>query len=274
MFGSASLPVSVNTRGTYQNQVYIGMFRPDGSGAPRWMGNLKQYQFGVDTTDASQPQAVPRRLHRRGRDQRLGNGLPLAQRDQLLDRARTRRRRPTPIPPGGFWFNDPQSVGGAFDRPDGEIVEKGGVAQQLRLANLHNDYDASPGTSTNPRNVYTCTGACAAGSSLSATPFATTNADITTTALALTPPTTAASSITRNGTTVTMRLATTPVPPLTDGQQVTVAGSAYPELNGNFIITLVNATDVHVHHRRDPADAVGRDVHRDPAVHAQDRSRR
>ena len=45
VFASASLPVSANTQGTYLNQVYIGMFRPDGNALPRWVGNLKQYQF-------------------------------------------------------------------------------------------------------------------------------------------------------------------------------------------------------------------------------------
>ena len=29
VFASVSLPVSVNTEGTFLNQVYIGMFRPD-----------------------------------------------------------------------------------------------------------------------------------------------------------------------------------------------------------------------------------------------------
>jgi type IV pilus assembly protein PilY1 len=45
VFASVSLPVSVNTQGTYLNQVYIGMFRPDGDAAPRWKGNLKQYKM-------------------------------------------------------------------------------------------------------------------------------------------------------------------------------------------------------------------------------------
>ncbi len=48
VFSSASLPVSANTQGTYLNQVYIGMFRPDGNALPRWVGNLKQYQFVYD----------------------------------------------------------------------------------------------------------------------------------------------------------------------------------------------------------------------------------
>lgn len=46
VFASVSLPVSVNTQGTYLNQVYVGMFRPDGNDFPRWAGNMKQYKLG------------------------------------------------------------------------------------------------------------------------------------------------------------------------------------------------------------------------------------
>ena len=49
VFASASLPVSVNARGTYLNQVYMGMFRPDGDG---------------QAALARQPQAVPVRPRR------------------------------------------------------------------------------------------------------------------------------------------------------------------------------------------------------------------
>ena len=45
VFASVSLPISVNTEGTYLNQVYIGMFRPDKDAFPRWYGNLKQYKL-------------------------------------------------------------------------------------------------------------------------------------------------------------------------------------------------------------------------------------
>lgn len=44
-FAAAALPVSVNARGTFENQVYIGVFRPDGKALPRWYGNLKGYKF-------------------------------------------------------------------------------------------------------------------------------------------------------------------------------------------------------------------------------------
>lgn len=46
VFASVSLPVSVNTQGTYLNQVYVGMFRPGQNAYPRWAGNLKQYKLG------------------------------------------------------------------------------------------------------------------------------------------------------------------------------------------------------------------------------------
>lgn len=46
VFASATLPISVNTQGTYENQVYVGVFRPDADARPRWYGNLKEYKFG------------------------------------------------------------------------------------------------------------------------------------------------------------------------------------------------------------------------------------
>lgn len=47
VFAAVSLPVSVNTQGSYLNQVYIGMFRPQQNFFPKWDGNLKQYKLGV-----------------------------------------------------------------------------------------------------------------------------------------------------------------------------------------------------------------------------------
>lgn len=47
VFASVSLPISVNTQGTFLNQVYVGMFRPDPQREPRWAGNLKQYKIGL-----------------------------------------------------------------------------------------------------------------------------------------------------------------------------------------------------------------------------------
>ena len=47
VFTATTLPVSTTTQGTFLNQVFVGMFRPDANAAPRWVGNLKQYQLGV-----------------------------------------------------------------------------------------------------------------------------------------------------------------------------------------------------------------------------------
>ena len=63
VFASVSLPVSVNTEGTYLNQIYIGMFRPDRDAFPRWAGNLKQYKLGIgngrlQTQDADAVSAI------------------------------------------------------------------------------------------------------------------------------------------------------------------------------------------------------------------------
>jgi len=51
VFSSATLPVSVNAQGTYLNQIFLGMFRPDANANPRWVGNLKQYQFILEYPD-------------------------------------------------------------------------------------------------------------------------------------------------------------------------------------------------------------------------------
>jgi type IV pilus assembly protein PilY1 len=51
VFASVSLPVSVNTQGTYLNQVYVGMFRPGENATPRWKGNLKQYKMAISGSD-------------------------------------------------------------------------------------------------------------------------------------------------------------------------------------------------------------------------------
>jgi len=144
VFASASLPVSANTQGTYLNQVYIGMFRPDGNALPRWVGNLKQYQFVYNSTT---------------------NTLKLA------DSALVPAVSPTTgfidsdatsfwTTPSSFWINVETASSGRYSRsdaPDGEVVEKGGVAQWLRTRYWETRAD---------RPVYTCVGTgCDGGAS-------------------------------------------------------------------------------------------------------------
>ena len=173
VFASASLPVSVSVRGTYLNQVYLGVFRPDPMAKPNWTGNLKQYQLAVDTS-VSPPSVYM------ADNTPSASGGPLA-----VENSTTGFVNPNAI---SFWtqsstFWDPlyyvssQGKGGSSDSPDGDQVEKGGAAQYLRTAFA---------TSQDSRKIFTCVnaaGACASGQSLSTLPFSTANTAITATAL-------------------------------------------------------------------------------------------
>lgn len=147
VFSAASLPVSVNSRGTYLNQVFMGMFRPDGDSKPRWRGNLKQYQFKYNpTTDTLE--------------------LAGADNNPAINPA-TGFIKPEAVShwtsSSSFWANQPMGapiVPGerdlASDSPDGEVVEKGGAAQKVRTV-----YASSQST----RKIYTCL-SCAGGTNL------------------------------------------------------------------------------------------------------------
>ena len=160
VFAAASLPVSMNAESAYLNQVFIGMFRPDKGRAPGWVGNLKQYQFGVDSSGAL----------------------------QLIDRTGARVVNPltgfitpcavsywTPGVVDTYWafkrgdFATPcRTVPGAdaSNYPDGDAVEKGGAGYRLRA------------TAPDVRSVKTCTGGCGA-----LTDFNVSNVDVTAAAL-------------------------------------------------------------------------------------------
>lgn len=145
VFSSATLPVSANAQGTYENQVYIAMFRPDPSGGPRWLGNLKQFQFGINSsgsivlTDADDSTTN-------------SNSIVNAITGGLVDDAvsfwttNTPGVTSWPLSPNGFWNNSPEGDGGSLDLPDGDLVQKGGAGQMLRVDYL---------TSSNARRVYT-----------------------------------------------------------------------------------------------------------------------
>ena len=161
VFASSTLPVSVNVRGTHLNQVYIGVFRPDALKSPKWFGNLKMYTLGLDTSTDSLFLAD-------------ANNAPA---ENPLTGFVTPSAKSYWTEPSTFWSYRPTNLNGAggdSDSPDGELVEKGGVAQQLRI-----DY----ATSQSARKLYTCTasagGYCASGDDLSLTPFDSANSDIT-----------------------------------------------------------------------------------------------
>ncbi|SFP81955.1 type IV pilus assembly protein PilY1 [Nitrosomonas cryotolerans] len=128
VFASAGLPISVNTQSTFLNQVFIGMFRPDASAAPRWHGNLKQYQFKVGISGE-------------------GLSLNLADADDVLainsntgfiTQCARSFWTPSTDNMDSYWAFNPQGLcttianSAQSNTPDGEIVEKGAVGYQLR----------------------------------------------------------------------------------------------------------------------------------------------
>ncbi|WP_168204769.1 pilus assembly protein [Noviherbaspirillum sp. UKPF54] len=180
VFSSSSLPVSVNTQGSYLNQIYMGMFRPDQGGNPRWLGNLKQYKFKwnaslnmLQLADSTGADAI-------------SSGDTGFISPNAISFWTSKNINDVPDSTGGFWIRNPQGAGVAFDSPDGEVVEKGGAAQQLRLANLLDNYASAAGSSSNPRRLYTYCPAgtgCATRLSDSTNAFATGNTAITNTML-------------------------------------------------------------------------------------------
>lgn len=145
VFAAASLPVSVSAQGNFQNQIFLGMFRPDAKANPRWVGNLKQYQFVFNpTTQALQLADV----NGAPALSAAGTGFISANATSYWTTASSG----TSADANGYYVNNPNGVGLAFDAPDGELVEKGGAAQRLRIDNLTSSY-----TSTAPltRNLYT-----------------------------------------------------------------------------------------------------------------------
>ncbi len=184
VFAASTLPVSVNVRGTNLNQLYIGVFRPDAGDKPRWLGNLKGYQLKKDATtgavftvDANLNPAI-----------NPTTGF-------ITSSAVSFWTSPS-APNSTYWSFRPAAangVGGSSDSPDGDLVEKGGAAQQLRAR-----YFAAGVNAVSPdpeRPLYTCTQGpafplcntnfSATPSLLSATPFTVANTDIDACALAI-----------------------------------------------------------------------------------------
>jgi len=223
VFASTTLPVSVNVRGTNLNQVYIGVFRPDQNKSPRWLGNLKLYKLGVNT--AVNPAKLFLADRTGAEAENGGTGFISANASSYWnDRNNI-----------DFWkFRDPSlnGVGGNNELPDGDLVEKGGVAQQLRFNNL---------TAQTSRKIYTCTGAatgglCASGALLSATPFNTTVVAAADVGAYATVPVDVLGSVPATSPTSTATGWTLAAHGLTAGATVRVDGAAPTSYNGDFSV--------------------------------------
>ncbi|MDO8437167.1 MAG: PilC/PilY family type IV pilus protein [Nitrosomonadaceae bacterium] len=126
VFASASLPVSVNAQGTHLNQVFIGIFRPDANAAPRWNGNMKQYQFKASLSGGK----IVLNLVDADDNLAINNNTGF-----LTQCARSFW---TPTVVDNYWTFNPQGSCTAIansdvsNYPDGDVVEKGAAAYMLR----------------------------------------------------------------------------------------------------------------------------------------------
>ena len=265
VFSSASLPVSVNAQGTYLNQIFLGMFRPDASANPRWFGNLKQYEFILSYLDPSKPD--PNTATLKLADSTGTSAISTAGTGFITPGAisfwtskdiTNAPDAPPPTGTNGFYVNDQRGLGLAFDSPDGELVEKGGAAQQSRLQNLTVDFAATAGSASNPRRLYTyCpSGSCNATLSNSVNAFSVENAAITD-AMLSSIASVSVLSITRAGTTATVTTGANHG--YSSGDSITISGATPSDYNGvhNLIVKLSNTSFSFTVTENPPSPATG-----------------
>jgi len=232
VFSSASLPVSVNAQGTYLNQIFLGMFRPDASANPRWVGNLKQYQFVL--IGANPATAELKLGDSNGNEAISSAGTGFITPGAVSFWTKDSATQPDGLVANGFFKNDINRPVGrdSYDSPDGELVERGGAAQQSRIQNLTADFAAAAGSSSNPRRLYTY---CPSGNSCNASltdasnAFAVSNTGIVASTFGAST-TIAINSIVRTGTTALVTTAGSHG--FTAGTtQVTISNVTQPEYN-------------------------------------------
>ncbi|WP_151638702.1 pilus assembly protein [Noviherbaspirillum aerium] len=161
-FASTSLPVNATNRTQNENQVFIGMFRPDSGARPRWFGNLKRYQLinnggVIELGDATEP--IPKIAV----NSQTGFLAECAASYWTTESANYWERVTDGTLPVGQLL-DPKTVMGQCpdrdpysDAPDGPLVEKGAVAQVLRQGNSPTVTSKAPTWAVN-RSLYTQTG--------------------------------------------------------------------------------------------------------------------
>ena len=175
-FASTSLPVNATNRSQNQNQVFIGMFRPDGDRRPRWFGNLKRYELifaggKVALGDKNLKEAV---------NPNTGFLTPCAHSYWSTDSGKywdipVGTVKPFGEPIKGNCIQSRTNTYSLYsDVPDGELVEKGAAAQVLRQGN---NGSATASRVLN-RNIKTLGGSGFVGLSTAAAPGNALNANL------------------------------------------------------------------------------------------------
>ena len=135
VFASASLPISAANRSQNENQIYIGMFRPDGKADPKWYGNLKRFQVALFGSDA--------KLADKDGKEALSATTGFVQACATSYFTTSSNHNDALGNPVYYWDFSPSSAGTCTsianstfdDLPDGGVVEKGSVAEVIRKGN-------------------------------------------------------------------------------------------------------------------------------------------
>ena len=150
-FAAVALPINAANRSINDNEVYIGMFRPDGQANPRWFGNVKRYQI-VDV----------------GNGPELGDSNGVAAVNPLSGFVGGCATSYWTTDSGTYWANAgylPLPAGTCTtspldkysDAPDGPFVEKGSIAEVIRKGNSPPATNFVPAWGTY-RKLYTLSG--------------------------------------------------------------------------------------------------------------------
>ncbi|MFI8607368.1 pilus assembly protein [Pseudomonas sp. NPDC077649] len=131
-FAAVTLPLSATNRAQQENQVFIGMFRPDKEALPRWFGNLKRYQITLfngrpELADANRKQAI---------NPLSGFATECAESFWTEDSGDYWSGLSITPPPRSQCVDESNTNSVWSDSPDGPFVEKGGVAQVTRRSDL------------------------------------------------------------------------------------------------------------------------------------------
>lgn len=158
-FSGVALPLSSTTQSRSENQIYVGMFRPDKLARPRWFGNLKRYELGlvngvVEMVDIK-GKPISNRLS--GYISECAESYWTADSGNYWESLGI-----TPPPKGQCISADDKQWS---DLPDGPFVEKGGTGQRLRARSTARilktvgasglvDFDTTNTTSIGGQQVY------------------------------------------------------------------------------------------------------------------------
>lgn len=168
-FASASLPVNATNRAQNENQVFIGMFRPDPYANPRWFGNLKRYQLAW--FDGELKLADSSSTPREAVNTATGFVTDCATSYWTTDSFSANGTEVSPGHLDGWWKDYPVTPTPAgtcadsllpfSDSPDGPRVEKGAVAEVIRKGNAPSTTNTTPTWAVN-RTMKTLSGSALA----------------------------------------------------------------------------------------------------------------